>query len=110
MAGIAASHRATAHRRQPALQGSRSLLLAAALLSLGALAPRASASDLLDRVKENPQQARSLCQELRGFNRQGVAALSSQSIRSVAQSQGVSPVEAEVLITYVIGLHCSDVR
>jgi hypothetical protein len=31
-------------------------------------------------------------------------------IAMVASSQGLSQVDAEVLTTYVIGLHCPDVR
>lgn len=70
----------------------------------------AAPSELLDRVKQNPQQARALCAELRALNSQGISALSSSGLASVARSQGLSRVDAEVLTTYVVGLHCPDVR
>ncbi|MFO7630603.1 MAG: hypothetical protein R6W06_14050 [Prochlorococcaceae cyanobacterium] len=99
----------------------RSQPLAATLLGsllgigLGTLIPAglplgAAPSDLLDRVKQNPQQARALCAELRALNSQGISALSPRGLASVAQSQGLSSVDAEVLTTYVVGLHCPDVR
>lgn len=28
----------------------------------------------------------------------------------VARRQGISPSDAEIVITYVVGLHCPDVR
>jgi hypothetical protein len=85
-------------------------LIGAGIALLAALPLHAAPSDLLERVKQNPQQARNLCNELRALNGQGVSALSAKGISSVARRQGLAPVEAEVLITYVVGLHCSDVR
>jgi hypothetical protein len=31
-------------------------------------------------------------------------------VNLVAQQQNLSPMDAEVLTTYVVGLHCPDVR
>lgn len=80
--------------------------------SLLALSPTASpaASPLLDSIKQNPQQARSLCNALRQLNSQGQTALSSEGIALVASRQGLSPMDAEIVATYVVGLYCPDVR
>jgi hypothetical protein len=60
-------------------------------------------------VKQNPALARSMCQDFQKLNAQGVSATSAGSIANLARSRGLSTVDAEVLATYVIGLHCSSV-
>ncbi|MCT4364559.1 hypothetical protein [Synechococcus sp. CS-603] len=69
-----------------------------------------AASALLESVKQNPQVAKSLCAEFRKLNSQGVRSSSPQAIAMVARRQGISPSDAEIVITYVVGLHCPDVR
>ncbi|MFM7314687.1 MAG: hypothetical protein ACKO0M_16255 [Cyanobium sp.] len=88
----------------------RSRLLGLVLCSL-AIAPSArAASPLLESVKQNPTLARQMCASFKQLNAQGESATSRASIAAVAAAQGLSPLDAEVLITYVIGLHCPDVR
>jgi hypothetical protein len=72
--------------------------------------PLQAASALLDSVKQNPALAKSLCAQFKQLNAAGRSATSPDSIAMVASSQGLSPMDAEVLTTYVIGLHCPDVR
>ncbi|KEF43273.1 MAG: hypothetical protein ER33_00580 [Cyanobium sp. CACIAM 14] len=85
-----------------------SLVGAACLFA--AAAPQVHAqSTLLESVKQNPALAQSLCQQFRQLNAQGISATSKASIASLASSRGLSPLDAEVLATYVIGLHCSTV-
>ena len=72
--------------------------------------PSLAASALLETVKENPALARRLCERFKQLNAQGQSATSKESIAWVAANQGLSPMDAEVLSTYVIGLHCPDVR
>lgn len=75
----------------------------------GPVLPARAASALLDSVKQNPGLAKSLCAQFKQLNASGQSATSPQAIASVARNQGLSPVDAEVLATYVIGLYCSDV-
>lgn len=75
----------------------------------GPVLPARAASALLDSVKQNPGLAKSLCAQFKQLNASGQSATSPQAIASVARNQGLSPVDAEVLATYVIGLHCPDV-
>lgn len=82
------------------------LVAAVALLTLQ---PAASASALLDSVKQNPALARQMCTTFRKLNGQGQSATSKSSIAAVASAQGLSAMDSEVLITYVIGLNCSEV-
>lgn len=84
-------------------------LLGALLLGLGA-APCQAGSPLLESIKQNPQQARNLCTALRQLNSQGQTALSAAGIALVASRQGLSPMDAEIVTTYVVGLYCPDVR
>jgi hypothetical protein len=67
-------------------------------------------SALLESVKRNPGKAKALCQQLRQLNAQGISATSRQAVNLVAQQQDLSPMDAEVLTTYVVGLYCPDVR
>lgn len=67
-------------------------------------------SPILETVKQNPARAQALCSQLRQLNAQGVSATSTQAVSLVAQQQNLSLVDAEVLTTYVVGLHCPDVR
>lgn len=85
--------------------------LLAALLSCAALPPPATAqSNLLESVRRNPERAKALCNQLREMNRQGVSYTSRQATRTIASQEGLSLMDAEVLTTYVVGLHCPDVR
>jgi hypothetical protein len=84
--------------------------MAAGLGLLLSQSPMLAASALLETVKQNPALARSLCERFKQYNAEGKSATSKESIAWVASSQGLSPVDAEVLSTYVIGLHCPDVR
>lgn len=72
--------------------------------------PVRAASPLLESVKQNPQLARRICADLRQLNRRGVSSNSPEAIGMVARSQGLSSTDAEILTTYVVGLHCPDVR
>jgi hypothetical protein len=89
---------------------------AADLLALGLavipllLSSLPATAGMLDTVKQNPALARSLCEQFKQLNASGQSATSKESIARVAASQGLSTIDAEVLTTYVIGLHCPDVR
>lgn len=86
-----------------------SALLCVACLGAVAVPTARAQSALLESVKQNPALAQSLCQQFQQLNAQGVSATSKASIASLASSRGLSPMDAEVLATYVIGLHCSTV-
>ena len=93
----------------------RTLPLAlAAGLAFGVIAApigsASAASALLESVKQNPELAKRLCGQFKALNADGKPATSRESIARVAESQGLSLMDAEVLTTYVIGLHCPDVR
>jgi len=86
-------------------------LLALGLAVIPLLLPALPATaGMLDTVKQNPALARSLCEQFKQLNASGQSATSNESIARVAASQGLSSLDAEVLTTYVIGLHCPDVR
>ena len=95
--------------RRPSRRGTLPLL--GMLLLPLALTPAAhAASPLLESVKQNPALARQMCANFKQLNAEGRSATSKESIAAVASSQGLSAMDAEVLITYVIGLNCPDVR
>ncbi len=85
-------------------------LLTPLILSL-VISPLAEAqSTLLESVKRNPEEARALCRKFKDLNAKGISASSTQAISEVSRQKNLSPIDAEILSTYVIGLNCPDVR
>ena len=96
--------------RRLALLGLGGALALAAGVLLAPQAPAQAGSALLDRVKQNPKVAAAICTELRGLNAQGLTSTSPQAVDRIAVLQGLNKTDAEILTTYVVGLHCPDVR
>ena len=84
-------------------------LVALALIGSPALVGAAD-SDLLNSVKRNPEKAKAMCRAFRDMNDNGQSAYSKKATRKVATSQNLNFQDAEILVTYVVGLHCPDVR
>ena len=87
----------------------RNILIGLALVGLQTTTVSAG-SDLLNEVKRNPQQAKSMCRDFKELNENGKSAHSKKSIRTIAKSRKLSNEDAEVLVTYVVGMHCPNVR
>jgi hypothetical protein len=79
------------------------------LLALPMLPAVGQPSTLLDQVKQNPSRGKALCQQLRQLNSQGTSFTSQQVTTQIARQQGISQPDAEILLTYVVGLYCPDV-
>ena len=73
------------------------------------LNPVLSQSNLLESVKNNPGQAKNICNNFRDFNSKGISASSDKAIEYVSNKKKLTPVEAEIFSIYVIGLHCPDI-
>ena len=71
--------------------------------------PVLSHSNLLETVKKNPNEAKSLCNKFREFNSKGISASSDKAIKYVSNKKKLTPVNAEIFSIYVIGLHCPDI-
>ena len=84
-------------------------LFALALIGSPALVGAAD-SDLLNSVKRNPEKAMAMCRSFRDMNDNGQSAYSKKATREVATSQNLNFQDAEILVTYVVGMHCPDVR
>ncbi len=65
-------------------------------------------SRLLDGVKRNPGEAKSICENFRALNKQKISAYSPQSIQKISIQKNISEVEAEILSIYVRGLYCPE--
>ena len=82
-----------------------------ALVLTGSAAPVGAAdSDLLNSVKRNPEKAKAMCRSFRQMNAHGKSAYSKKATRKVAESQNLTFQDAEILVTYVVGMHCPNVR
>ena len=66
-------------------------------------------SNLLESVKKNPKNAIEICNKFKELNRRGISASSDEAINYVLQKNKLSPVNAEILSIYVIGIHCPNV-
>jgi len=86
-------------------------LVPALLIGLASICtPGLAQSQLLESVKQNPARAKALCSQFQGFNAQGLSATSPTAVGQIARQENLSAMDSEVLITYVIGLYCPDVR
>ena len=79
------------------------------LLIIASLNPVLSQSNLLENVKNNPRNAINICNKFKELNSRGISASSDKAIEFVSQKNNLSPVNAEILSIYVIGLHCPQV-
>ena len=65
-------------------------------------------SRLLDGVKRNPDEAKSICKSFRNLNKENISASSPQSIQKISIQKNISEVDAEILSMYVRGLYCPE--
>ena len=70
----------------------------------------ANPSGLINTVKNNPGMAQQMCQQFNAINSGGHSVYSSTGLQQVASSQGIATGDAEILITYVVGLYCPGVN
>ena len=73
--------------------------------------PMYAQTNLLESVKKNPKNAIELCSKFQEFNSKGISANSDLAINHVSKKwkTELSPLNAEILSIYVIGLHCPKV-
>ena len=63
-------------------------------------------STLLEEVKRNPDEAKSICQSFSELNKKNISASSQQSIQDISNKKKISEGDAEILSMYVRGLYC----
>ena len=73
-------------------------------ISQGAMAQ----SRLLEGVKRNPDEAKSICDSFRELNKKNISASSVKSIKEISIKNNISEVDAEILSMYVRGLYCPE--
>ena len=73
--------------------------------------PIYSQNNLLESVKKNPKNAIEICSKFKELNSKGISANSDLAINHVSKKwkTQLSPLNAEILSIYVIGLHCPKV-
>ena len=65
-------------------------------------------SRLLESVKRNPDEAKSICENFRELNMKNISASSQQSIRIISTQKNLNQGDAEILSMYVRGLYCPE--
>ena len=85
-----------------------SLLLTLLLTSFGLIQGTMAQSRLLEGVKRNPDEAKSICESFRELNKENISASSKKSIQKISIKKNISEVDAEILSMYVRGLHCPE--
>ena len=65
-------------------------------------------SRLLEGVKRNPDEAKSICESFRELNKKNISAGSKKSIQKISTQKNISEVDAEILSMYVRGLYCPE--
>ena len=66
-------------------------------------------SNLLESVKKNPKDAIEMCNKFKELNKRGISASSDEAVSYVSKKNKLTPVNAEILSIYVIGIHCPNV-
>ena len=85
------------------------VLLVTLIFSFFAINQEAVAqSRLLEDVKRNPDEAKSICQNFRELNKKNISAGSQKSIQKISSQKNISEVDAEILSMYVRGLYCPE--
>ncbi len=67
-------------------------------------------SKLLENVKNNPEEARALCNKFKQENTKGVSYRSRPVIEGISRDKNLSFTDAEILSIYVIGMYCPEVK
>ena len=65
-------------------------------------------STLLEDVKRNPEEAKSICKNFKELNKENISAGSKKSIQKISRQKNISEVDAEILSMYVRGLYCPE--
>ena len=65
-------------------------------------------SRLLESVKRNPDEAKSICESFRKLNKENISAGSQKSIQKISIQKNISEGDAEILSMYVRGLYCPE--
>ena len=79
------------------------------ILALFSITQEAMAqSRLLEGVKRDPDEAKSICQSFRELNKQNISASSPKSIQKISTQKNISEADAEILSMYVRGLYCPE--
>ncbi len=73
-------------------------------ISQGAIAQ----SRLLESVKRNPDEAKSICKSFSELNKENISASSQKSIQKISTQKNLSEVDAEILSMYIRGLYCPE--
>ena len=84
------------------------LLITLIFTSFGIIQDAMAQSRLLEGVKRNPDEAKSICENFRKLNKENISAGSKESIQKVSIQKNISEVDAEIISMYVRGLYCPE--
>ena len=84
------------------------LLITLIFTSLGISQGAMAESRLLEGVKRNPDEAKSICESFRELNKENISSGSKTSIQKISSQKNISEVDAEILSMYVRGLYCPE--
>ena len=90
------------------LKEMNGLLIALIFTSFAINQEARSQSRLLEGVKRNPDEAKSLCQNFRALNKRSISARSQESIQRISTQKNLSKVDAQILSMYVRAFHCPE--
>ena len=85
-----------------------SLLITLVFTSFGINQGVMAQSRLLEGVKRNPDEAKSICESFRKLNKENISAGSQKSIQKISIQKNISEGDAEILSMYVRGLYCPE--
>ena len=84
------------------------LLITLIFTSFGISQAVMAQSRLLEGVKRNSDEAKSICESFRELNKENISAGSQKSIQKISIQKTISEGDAEILSMYVRGLYCPE--
>ncbi len=84
------------------------LLIALIFTSFAINQSARSQSRLLESVKRNPDEAKTMCQDFKELNKKNISAGSPKSLQKISNQKNIPKVDAEILSMYVRGLYCPE--
>ena len=84
------------------------LLITIIFTSFGISQDVMAQSRILESVKRNPDEAKSICESFRDLNKENISAGSQKSIQKISIQKNISEIDAEILSMYVRGLYCPE--
>ena len=79
-------------------------------VALSSISSTYAESQLLENVKNNPEEAIALCNRFEDLNSKGLSSGSKEVIEEISREKQMSAQDAEILSIYIVGMYCPSIK